>query len=448
MAFNRFSFYLFVRIVFIVLTGLALVWLLQMPGKIFSSAGILFLMLLQIYALIRYVNKTNIKLARFIMHLKNQETTGKFVEKELNNTFHGLSSSFNSIIEDIGINRRDTESKLVFYENVIQNVASGVFALNEQKQMALYNTAAVQLLNIDPPITFSKMQEAFPQLLQELLKMKPGDKKLLLAEVDHDLVQFSFRLNEYVISDQRIFLFSFQNIKAELDDKELDSWQKLIRVLAHEIMNSITPVSTLTGVIKNTVATGDNNIKPMEAFTPDQINEIYETTQMIELRVNDIFNFVQNYRSLTSIPTPSLKSINITRLFKQISHAHMDENSAIKIEIKVHPDDLTLVADENLLTRMLDNLVVNAVHAIQNISNPRLHLNAFTKRGRVHVEVIDNGCGIPAELKDKIFIPFFTTKENGTGIGLGLIKQIMRLHNGEIAVQSEPGRGTSFTLIF
>ncbi len=448
MAFNRFSFYLFVRIILIVITGLFLAWLLQMPGKIFSSVGLLLVMLLQIYVLIRYVNKTNVKLARFIMHLKNQDTAGKFSEKELDATFHGLSSSFNSIIEDISLHRRDTESKLVFYENIIQNVASGVIALNEQKQVVLYNTAAVKLLNIDPPVTFLNMQKAFPHLVQEVLQMRPGDKKLLLAEVAHDLVQFSFRLNEYVVSGQRIWLFSFQNIKTELDDKELDSWQKLIRVLAHEIMNSITPVSTLTGVIKNTVATADNKIKPIHAFNAEQINEIYETTQMIDLRMKDIFSFVQNYRSLTSIPKPSLNLIKVNRLLSKISHAYMDEESIIKIEINVHPDDLVLMADESLLARILDNLIVNAIHALQNISNPRIHLKAFSKKGQVHIEVIDNGCGIPAEIKDKIFIPFFTTKENGTGIGLGLIKQIMRLHNGEIAVQSEPGRGTAFTLIF
>ncbi len=448
MAFNKFSLILFARIIFIVVTGLGLAWLLQLPGKIFSSVGILLVLLLQIYGLIRYVNKTNAKLARFIIQLKNQETTGRFSGTELDSTFSGLTNSFDSIIEDISLNRRDAESKLVFYENIIQNVASGVIALNEKNQVVLFNTAAVKLLNIDPPVTFSKMQAEFPALLKELSQMNPGEAKLLLAEVQHDLVQFSFRLNEYILPGEHIRLYSFQNIKAELDDKELDSWQKLIRVLAHEIMNSITPVSTLTGVIKNTVSTPGNSLKPIDSFTHGQIKEIYETTQMIELRVNDIFNFVQNYRSLTSLPTPTLKTIQINKLFEKMSNAYFVSDSMIKTEIKVQPTDLTLLADEKLLVRMLDNLIVNAIHALQDISEPRIHLKAFKAKERVNIEVIDNGCGIPADIKDKIYIPFFTTKDNGTGIGLALIKQIMRLHSGEISVQSEPGRGTAFTLIF
>ena len=245
-------------------------------------------------------------------------------------------------------------------------------------------------------------------------------------------------------------LLSVQNIKNELDDKELDSWRKLIRVMMHEIMNSITPITSLSESLAGYLYS-DGKIK-----SPEEVNEkTIETTirglEVIREQGKGLISFVDSYRKLTRLPKPEKKMFQVKNLIENINilSGSFDNSNNIKIEYIVEPDELEIFADEKLVSQVLINLVKNAFQANINNENAKVRiLSNISESGRPEISVTDNGPGITEEILDKIFIPFFTTKEAGSGIGLSISRQIMQMHGGNLKVRSVPGTSTSMILTF
>ncbi|MCK4746220.1 MAG: sensor histidine kinase, partial [Bacteroidales bacterium] len=226
---------------------------------------------------------------------------------------------------------------------------------------------------------------------------------------------------------------------------------KLIRVLTHEIMNSITPIASLSSTLEIMLKgiTDGGNVK--EDLDLDTILEILKALQTINKRSTGLLHFVNTYRNLTRIPKPNFKIFPVKDLFKNIYLLMKDEISSHKIKFvnQIEPEDIEVSADEQLIEQVIINLIRNSIHALENHKNPVIELKAFfNKRGRVTMQVADNGTGILPGVLDKIFIPFFTTKQSGSGIGLSLSRQILRLHNGTITANSRPEEETVFTLTF
>ncbi len=245
------------------------------------------------------------------------------------------------------------------------------------------------------------------------------------------------------LHEDKYTLVSIQNIHLELEEKEMEAWQNLICVLTHEIMNSITPITSLAATTNYLLTAGD-----LDTADADDVRQAVQT---IQHRSEGLLHFVQNYRKLTRIPAPNFQIFPVAELFdrlQQLMHSQIDAAGA-QLHLSVDPPGLELTADPELVEQVLINLLVNAAHALEGRAAGRIELTAHLDgRGHVLVEVADNGPGIVAEAMDKIFIPFFTTKQDGSGIGLSLSRQIMRLHRGNISVQSEPGEKTVFTLRF
>ena len=248
-------------------------------------------------------------------------------------------------------------------------------------------------------------------------------------------------------------LVSVKNIQNELEEKEMEAWQKLISVLTHEIMNSIAPISSLSTTIstiltelKSKTLAGHDDPDSLEAF-----EDVDMALSTISKRTEGLMHFVNTYRHLTKIPQPSYTIFGIHQLFKEIKILLSDETTemGVNCQISIDPETLELSADERLIQQVLINLLKNAIYATQGRQNAQIWMKAYiNKRGRVVIEVIDNGQGILPEVLDKVFIPFFTTKTTGSGIGLSLSKQIMRMHGGNISVTSTPEQETKFTLTF
>jgi signal transduction histidine kinase len=285
-------------------------------------------------------------------------------------------------------------------------------------------------------------------LVQKLLDLKSGQKALVKVDVQNELLQIAINATEFRLRDQNFTLVSLQNIQSELEEKELEAWQNLIRVLTHEIMNSVTPIASLASTINDLL--NSNGQKTSAALNNETRSDVNGALRTIQKRSEGLLHFVDAYRNLTRLPVPNFQIFSVQELFKRVYHLmQVDLAQTIRFDYSVIPESLELTADSELVEQILINILKNAIHAVTERENPRIDLTSkIDDRGRVIIQVTDNGPGIPKDMLDKIFIPFFTTKENGSGIGLSLSRQIMRLHRGTITVRSQPNEQTVFTLRF
>jgi len=278
--------------------------------------------------------------------------------------------------------------------------------------------------------------------------LKQKHPKMIKAVSDNEILKLSVRKTVFKIQDNTVNLVSAQNIRTELEEEEIEVWKKLISVLTHEIMNSVTPIKSLTGTV----------IKMYEKSSVSEVNNKSENTDdillalnTIQKRSNGLLSFVETYRNLTKIPKPVFCEIELKSFLHEITILMDSElqSSNIVISTEVNPENLKLIADEKLLTQVIINLIKNSIEAINNTANGKIQIKAFLSLpSDIIIQVIDNGTGISADRIDKVFIPFFTTKEKGSGIGLSLSRQIMKLHGGIISVHSRSGEETVFSLRF
>ncbi|NOR88572.1 MAG: GHKL domain-containing protein, partial [Bacteroidales bacterium] len=261
-----------------------------------------------------------------------------------------------------------------------------------------------------------------------------------------EIMQLSIQATEFKKKGEEYLLVSVKNIHSELERKEIDSWQKLIRVLTHEIMNSITPISSLASTVKDLLPeTQANNLEN------DDLESMHQALSTISRRSHGLLNFVEIYRDLTRIPKPAFRKVTVKDLLfeAKLMLLHKSELENLDVIIETMPDDIAITADPSLIEQVLINLLINAMQALGKAENPKIIMTSrFNKNDRVIIEIADNGHGINHDLMDKIFMPFFTSKKEGSGIGLSLSRQIMHLHKGNIFVKSVEGKGSVFTLNF
>jgi nitrogen fixation/metabolism regulation signal transduction histidine kinase len=290
----------------------------------------------------------------------------------------------------------------------------------------------------------NNIKEGFSDMLIELAS---GDRKLISFIIAGELVQLATKKVKFRTMNEELHLVSFQNIKPELEEKEIESWQRLIRVLTHEIMNSMTPIVTLVGtIVKKFRKKEKPDLIETKEVTPEIMKKTVKGLDLIDTRGKGLIHFVQNYRSITRLPKPDFQVVNVLELFKRVSTLYESdaESSGIRLDVTCHRS-VFINADGKLLEQVLINLTKNALEALDGVENPRVELSAQSSQDQMILQVSDNGRGIPPELMDDIFVPFFTTKQKGSGIGLSLSRQIIRLHGGSMTVQSEPGN-TVFTI--
>lgn len=406
------------------------------------------LILYQIVSLIRYVEKTNKDLNRFLDAIRYEDFSQSFSGPSLGASFDEVKIAFNEVLEKFKQTRSEKEEHYRYLQTVVQHVGIGLLAFQPNGDIDLLNTAAKRLLKVIRLKNIEQLAELSPELVTRLKKMRAGERALIKVEDDSELLQLAMYATEFRLRSQKYMLVSIQNIQSELEEKEMEAWQNLIRVLTHEIMNSVTPISSL--------ASTANSLLGMESegegqVSDETIEDVRGAVQTIEKRSKGLLHFVESYRKLTRIPRPDFQMFEVPALFdrvEQLMNMHIaDTNIAFKTSVE--PEHLELTADAELIEQVLINLLLNAIAAVKEQPEPEIELLArIDERGRAIIQVIDNGPGIMKEVQDKIFIPFFTTKKEGSGIGLSLSRQILRLHRGTISVQSSPGSRTVFTLRF
>lgn len=451
MIFKRFYFIVILRVLLLLASVFLFVYLTMIARHAISSIILLLLILLETWWLIAYVNRTNLKLTHFFDSIRYSDFSTAFSEKHTGKSFVRLSRSFNTVIEEFRKNRAEKEEQYNYLQTVVQHINIGIVCFGKDGKVDMCNNAAKRLFrkNILRNIhELSSVKMEFPEIL---LGLKAGDKTLVKIFTDDELKQLSLYATEFRMRGEEYVLVAFHDIHAELEEKEIESWQKLIRVLTHEIMNSITPISSLASTVHDMLIDDTGESTKLKQLDPDDIESMEHAITTIQNRSLGLLNFVDIYRNLTRIPKPNFRYFYVSEAFERLELLLKPkiESFNIACKCKVIPKDLMLTADPDLLDQVIINLVLNAVDAVKQEENPEIILTAYnSQNNKMVIEVADNGTGIKPDIIDKIFMPFFTSKSEGSGIGLSLSRQIMHLHKGSISVKSRVNEGSVFTLTF
>jgi nitrogen fixation/metabolism regulation signal transduction histidine kinase len=407
--------------------------------------------LFQIKQLIDLIDDSNQNLASFLDSIKFDDLSASFKTESKDPGVQRLHKELNEAITKLRSVRQEKDSDYLFYKNIVMHVGIGLIIFKEETgRIEIFNSAARRLLKINRAETVQDLKEVSETLVNVFIRLRTGGRELIQLKLGEDIIQLSVYAIELTLRGENLKLISLQNIQSELEEKEMVAWQNLVRVLTHEIMNSVTPISSLAATIDDElkIHLRDEIDKPLEK---EQLEDIHLSLQTISKRSEGLIHFVKEFRSLTHIPKPRPESIKVCTLFEEIAMLHKKEMAKknIKLEISIEPEDLTLMADKIMTDQVLINLVKNAIQAFDEQENKSIILKGFyNDKMRPVISVRDNGTGIEPEALEKIFIPFFTTKKTGSGIGLSLSRQFMRQHQGTLTVKTTVGKGTEFFMRF
>ncbi|MEI3154129.1 MAG: ATP-binding protein [Odoribacter sp.] len=407
----------------------------------------LIIALIIIYWLIHRLRTTNRKLSYFFDALGNDDYTLRFTETQGLPSEKMLNHSLNRIKTLIQNTRLEIQQKEKYYELILSSIYTGVIALNTKGFVTQCNRFALKLLGLEIFTHVNQLCKVSSQLHQVFLEIKPGESRRVTFTNERGTVQLLIGATQITIQDEKLTLLVINDIENEMDEKEIDSWIRLIRVLSHEIMNSIAPITSLSDTLSNMHKTSS-------AFSEEEQEQVKQNTinglQVISETGKGLISFVESYRKFTRIPEPVKESIDLNEfIHRMVILCSMEPNfSKITINIQIHPIDLKIYADPNLLGQVVLNLMKNAIQAMQEQTEGTLSILAeadpVTKI--IRIKITDNGPGIPPEIINEVFVPFFTTRAEGSGIGLSIARQIMRAHGGNIKVSSIPHQETTFTL--
>lgn len=404
----------------------------------------------QVKLLIEYLDRSNENIASFLDSIEFDDLSYSFKTESDDPAVKKLHKELNEAMLKLRNARREKDSEFLFFKNIVMHVGIGLIVFKENGTIEIFNSAARKLLKIKRAEKLSDLTEVSDTLVHVFEKLKTGGRELTRLRIGEELVQLSIYAIELTLRGENVKLISIQNIQSELEEKEMEAWQNLVRVLTHEIMNSVTPISSLAGIVEEELApyVKSENHEPL---SKEQLGDIHLSLQTINKRSDGLIHFVREFRSLTSIPKPKPVQLDVRSLLEELTLLHkrdlVDKN--INLVISVYPEDLTIMADKNMVEQVLINLLRNAMQSFDDQDDKRIEIKAsVNEKSRPVIAVKDNGTGIDPEAMEKIFIPFFTTKKTGSGIGLSLSRQIMRQHQGTLTVNSTVGVGTEFFMRF
>lgn len=444
-----------IRVVVLILTIFLFVDLLYGDSYTLTKILVFGLLAYEIYALIVFLDKTNRELAGFLNSIKYDDFSNTYSTRKTGASQDKLYEEFNNVIKKFREIRAEKEAQYQYLRTIVHHVGIGILTFDRHGEVQIINASAKNLLGIDIIRNVKQLIEVSPHLVDSLMELKTGGRDLIKIERGGDEIQLSIYAIELVRMDKEFKLISIQNIKSELDEKEMEAWQNLIRVLTHEIMNSVTPISSLAATVEGELELQLNNDFDIKNITNEEICDLHMAVQTIHKRSEGLIKFVSDFRNLTRIPMPKPEDVKVNDLVGHILNLlkYDIEAGSVNLDFQVDPHDLTMHVDREQIEQVVINLVKNAIQALQENDemDKEKHLIVHAKQdadGKIVILIKDNGSGIEEDALKKIFIPFFTTKKSGSGIGLSLSKQIMRKHHGTISVKSELNVGTEFILRF
>jgi two-component system, NtrC family, nitrogen regulation sensor histidine kinase NtrY len=432
-----------VILLFITLTAASLFLVKQWYLFLALLAPVVFYQLIEF---IRFQKKTHEELNEFVEAIHYRDFSRYFDVKHAPADIQPLRKGFNEINSTFKVISKEKETQYQYLQKILELIDTGILSYEiESGEIVWMNESLKRMLQLPYLKTIHSLEKRDRVLFEEIYNLQPAESKIGTVHLEKSFFKVLLSATAFQTEGKKYKLIAFQNVNEALDETESKAWQKLLSVMTHEIMNSVAPISSLADTLKNRLQ--KSVAEPNDSVAVEDLEIGIET---IKRRSEGLLKFAQTYRNLNKITRLSLKKLYVRELFANL-HQLMQptlEQKNIDLEIILRDTDLSFEADPSLIEQVLINLIVNAIEAVKEQEHPRIVLSAETSGKKVILKVADNGVGMPEELLDKIFIPFFSTKKSGSGIGLSLCKQIVMLHKGNIQVQSVEGKGTVFSLQF
>lgn len=449
MFYQRFTFRLIFKLLFINLIGILLGYLILRTQLWFTMVGVSCIFIAAVFSLYNYINQIRADIKRFISAVKTRDHTLNFRNKSTKGSFPDLYNSFDEIIKTHKDIQLEQDAMFQLIKTILQQVPVGVIVVKENSapdgnmEISFFNEAATALLNVPAYKYWHRLQQHLPLFTAEIENISKGGKRFLELKIQEKLIQLSTEVIPLNLYGSNYMIVSFQNIKDEIEQKEIEAWNRLIGVISHEILNSITPISSLSDTVNSMVAN-------KESLNKEDLEDLRPAIQTIKRRSEGLLGFVKDYRLIAELPTPELESHSIGGILQHI-HVLMQPFAAvkkIKLQVGQTSSKISVNVDLKLVEQALINLVTNSIHALENIPEPLIEIDYRLELNKLFIDVTDNGKGIEADQIEKIFVPFFTTRKDGSGIGLTITRNIMKMHYGSLEVNSVPNEKTTFSLVF
>jgi two-component system, NtrC family, nitrogen regulation sensor histidine kinase NtrY len=437
------------RVVSIVAFAILTAWVIVSDKPVIVSLAGVTAIALTTINLIKYLNSTNRKISYFLESVENEDSGLTFPLTANSRTIRDLGNSLDRINDQIRKLRIESRQQEQYFQTLMEHVATGIITYNQAGFIIHANSSAKKMLSVDVLTHIRQLERVNRKIFHTIQNIKPPEQQMVSYVTERGTVQLLLKASAFRNGNEDLIILSLQDIRNELDEKELDSWIKLIRVMMHEIINSIAPITSLSESLGKLYTA---NGRPVEPGTVDEktIQKTIQGLGVIRSQGDGLLSFIESYRRLTRLPKPEKKIIKTEDLLSRIALLYQSFESRNKSELTVRcvPDNMEILADEGMVSLCLINLVKNAMQANEENCEGRIMVVAGIVNGRTEISITDNGPGISAELLEEIFVPFFTTREDGSGIGLSISRQIMRLHGGSLRVKSIPQKETVFTMAF
>jgi two-component system nitrogen regulation sensor histidine kinase NtrY len=450
MIFKRFTILLIVRLSMVGAAMAAVVWLFIRPG--FHSATIISVAVFVILVseLWIFVNRTNREVTRFLDAARYADFSQKFDFKKDGAGFKALGEAFTDIIERMRVRRTGQEEEARRLRAQIEHIPVPLLTLHSDDSVTLQNNAARRLFGAEHVTKLKDLRKFGFRFAESVTTAVPGNRELVTFTVEGIEYHLTLAATEVIIAGNSERLISLQDIQSELDATQAQAWEELVRVLTHEIMNSITPVTSLARTSLDVV---DDVMRKHKAGEPlgEDLEDLRDAVNTVARRSDSLTQFVDSYRQISRLAPPEKKRVRLDGLFESAGKLLVAEwpDSSVRLSTQIMPAELDVLADRDLLEPVLLNLLRNAWQSTLNIDEPVIVLKAYlNRRNNVVIDVIDNGPGVPDAIVNKIFVPFFTTKESGSGVGLALARQVMIAHGGFIRLSRNDSGGATFSLTF
>ena len=444
--FKRFELRIIIRVIFLfAVLCLAAVTVIQ--------AQFIYLIILipvvawQLSDFYRFFHKTQSELEQFVESIHYRDFSRHFDVRHAPDELKNMRKGFNDINSTFKVISREKETQYLYLQKILELVETGILSYEvESGEVVWMNDSLKKILGMPYLKSLQSLEKRDVYLFREIQQLQPGAGKIISISRDNGIVKVLASATAFQTDNKTYKLAAFQNVNEALDEAEAKAWQKLLSVMTHEIMNSVAPISSLADTMLDRLQKATEFMREQ----PAAVEDLELGIETIRRRSEGLLKFTETYRNLNKIVAPTLSKVYIRNLFENL-HQLMQptlQQKNVELDIILQNPDLSYELDATLIEQVLINLLVNAIEAVKDKPNPKIQLAAFSAAGssKINIKVADNGCGIPASLMDRIFIPFFTTRKNGSGIGLSLCQQILLLHKGSIQVQSVVNEGSAFTL--
>ncbi len=417
---------------------------------IFTYIVIALVLGILVFELIRFTNRSNRELTEFLQHILNRDFNLRFNVDEARGARKDLYRNFNDVLQTYKEIKIEKEVQFRFLDHIVELIEVGIMVLDKHDRVVLINSSAEALSAVNSPETWEQVRVKNRTFTDAVDQVKGPQRVLCEFKTGQETTRLVIHVNRTNMLEEPYTLITFQDLGSVAEDMETGAWVRLMRILNHEIRNSITPISSLTETIIMILQHEDGHLKEIEQISSQNLSDIMTSLEALQQRSNNLLQFISDYQKLTKIPAPSAVEIEMKSFLEEIHSLFRGEleKSNIKFNLEIESESMVIKADRNLLQQVLLNLVKNSIEALEKVKKPLLVIRVLSEGGQHVVNIEDNGTGIDPGIMDEIFVPFYTSKPQGSGIGLSFARQIMRMHGGNIRISSQPGEGTIVYLDF